>query len=175
MCDYITLIVPATDADALRALMERHGRSAWPIDNPSLREVLRGGERQYLTTRGHCDCGTVLAASGKSSAKDERKAAQWKRKGWSAAKIARAVEDHRKADSRPHRDKGDSLQLWDAVLADLGQELRLDHAGLFVSFYSGDVATETLKATRHDVGRDVSRWEALSSMKRDEVTIFPLS
>jgi len=41
--------------------MDRHGRAAMPLDNPSIREVLRDGERQYLTTRGHCDCGTILA------------------------------------------------------------------------------------------------------------------
>ena len=40
--------------------MQSHGRNATPIENPSIREVLDSDEYQYLTTSGHCDCGTVL-------------------------------------------------------------------------------------------------------------------
>jgi len=61
MCHFISLIVPTGDAAAVRTIMERHGRAAFPIDNPSVRKVLRDGEHQFITTRGHCDCGTVLA------------------------------------------------------------------------------------------------------------------
>src|SRR5688500_12714415 len=60
LCDSITLIAPTDDQPALAAVMKRHGRAAHPIDNPSIRKVLRADERQYLTTVGHCDCGTVL-------------------------------------------------------------------------------------------------------------------
>ena len=96
MCHFITLIAPTDDVAAVRAMMERHGRAAEPIDNPSIRKVLRQGERQYLTTPGHCDCGTVLAPrKGSAEAFEEKlakEAARLKRKGWSQAKIARAVD-----------------------------------------------------------------------------------
>jgi hypothetical protein len=52
MCLFITLVAPTDAVEAVRAAMARHGRGADPIDNPSVRKVLREGERQYLTTRG---------------------------------------------------------------------------------------------------------------------------
>jgi hypothetical protein len=61
MCHFITLVAPTADAAAVLAVMKRHGRAADPIDNPSIRKVLRSDEQQYVTTSGHCDCGTALA------------------------------------------------------------------------------------------------------------------
>ena len=179
MCHFVTLIVPTENGDALRAVMERHGRAASPIDNPSIREVLRDGEQQYLITSGHCDCGTVLAPRHETPEGFEdrlaKEVAKMKRKGWSATKIARAIEDRRKAGSRPDGGGSDSLELWNAALQQLGRELKLPYAGLFVRFYSGSIATETFSASRRQVPVG-ERWQdALSSMAHDEVTIFPLT
>jgi hypothetical protein len=179
MCHFVTLIVPTDNADAVRAIMERHGRAASPIDNPSIRNVLRDGEHQYLTTSGHCDCGTVLAPRHESPEAFEDKlakeAVKMKRKGWSTTKIARAIEDRRKADSRPDGGGSDSLELWSAALHQLGRELKLPYAGLFVRFYSGPIATETFSASRRQVPEDEQYHDALSSMAHDEVTIIPLT
>jgi hypothetical protein len=179
MCHFITLIAPTEDADAVRAVMERHGRAADPIDNPSIRKVLRENERQYVTTRGHCDCGTVLAPRHDTPAAFEDKlakeAARMKRKGWSEAKIARAVEDRRKADARPNGGGSDSLELWNAVLHDLHETLKLSYAGLFVRLYSGVIATEAFRATRRQVAKNVEWQNALASLEHDEVTVFPFN
>jgi len=180
MCHFITLIVPTDDADAVRTVMDRHGRAATAIDNPSLRKALRDDERQYLTTRGHCDCGTVLAPRHDTPEAFEEKiakeVARWKRRGWSETKIARAIEDQRKADARPKGTAGgDSLELWNAVLRDLGDELQLPYAGLFIRFYSGDVGVEEFQATRRAVAKDVPTQDALCAITHDEVTIFHLS
>lgn len=176
MCHFVTLIAPTDDAAAVRAVMERHGRAAEPIDNPSIRKVLRDGERQYLTTRGHCDCGTVLAPRHDTpealEEKLAREAARMKRKGWSDAKIARAIEDRRKADAKPRGGGSDSLELWNAALHDLRDELKLPYAGLFVRFYSGAIASEVFSASRREVAKDVPWQDALASMEHDEVTIL---
>jgi hypothetical protein len=176
MCHFVTLIVPTDDADAVRAIMDRHGRAADPIDNPSIRKVLREGERQYVTTRGHCDCGTVLAPRHDTPETFEEKlakeAARMKRKGWSEAKIRRAMEDRRKADARPSGGGSDSLELWNAVLRGLADELKLPYAGLFVRFYSGAIATEVFKASRREVPRGTPWQDALASLEHDEVTVF---
>jgi hypothetical protein len=178
MCHFVTLIVPVSDPDAVRSVMERHGRAAWPSDNPSLRSVLREGERQYLTTRGHCDCGTVLAAhrsSPEAQAEElARETARLKRKGWSDTKVARAIEDRRRAGARPGGNAVDSVDLWDTILEDLGSDLGLPYAGLFVRPYSGDVDTERFDATRREVSMTLPREEALGLMEEEEVTIFPL-
>ncbi len=179
MCHFVTLIAPTENADAVRSVMERHGRAASPIDNPSIRIVLRDGEHQYLTTSGHCDCGTVLAPRHDTPEEFEVKlakdAAKMKRKGWSEAKITRAIEDRRKADLRPDGGGSDSLELWNAALHNLGKELKLPYAGLFVRFYSGDIGTEAFSASRRQVSVSPHWHDALSSMEHDEVTIFPLT
>jgi hypothetical protein len=156
--------------------MDRHGRAAEPIDNPSIRKVLREGEHQYLTTRGHCDCGTALAprhdtpeAFEEKLAKEE---ARMRRKGWSEAKVARAMEDRRKADARPSGGGSDSLELWNAVLRDLTNELKLPYVGLFVRFYSGAIATELFSASRREVPKAAPWQDALASLENDEVTIL---
>lgn len=179
MCHFITLVAPSVDAEAVRAVMERHGRTASPIDNPSVRKMLLDGEHQYLTTSGHCDCGTALVpALGPSDAVEEAAAkdvARLKRKGWSDAKIARAAEDRRRVDARPGKEAPDSIELWNAVLEGLGKELDLPYAGVLVAFYSGAVATESLVVTRRDVRNGTSRSDALGSVDQNELTIFPLA
>lgn len=175
MCHFITLIAPTDDVAAVRAVMDRYGRTAEPIENPSVRKVLCDDERQYLTTRGHCDCGTVIGrrndtpeAAAERLAKEE---ARMRRKGWSHAKIARATEDRRKADAKPGGG-ADSLELWNAVLHDLLEELGLPYAGLFVRSYSGDIAAEAFGASRRDVPSCAPVLDALASLEHDEVTIF---
>ena len=178
MCHYITLVVPTQDADAVRAVMHRHGRAATPIDNPAIRKVLRDDERQYLTTRGHCDCGTVLAPRYDTpehfEGKLAKEAVRMRRKGWSEAKIGRAIDDQRKAGAKPVGRGSDSLELWHAALQDLGNELQLPYVGLFVRFYSGAVDTEMFNAGRREVPKNVPWQDALASLEQDEVTIFPV-
>jgi hypothetical protein len=176
MCHFITLIAPTDDAAAVASIMERHGRAAKPMDNPSINKVLRNGERQYLTTRGHCDCGTALAPRHQTLEAFEEKlakeAARMRRKGWSEAKIARAIDDRRKADAKPDGGGSDSLELWNAALRDLREELKLPYAGLLVRFYSGAIATEAFTASRREVPKGVPWQEALASLEHDEVTIL---
>jgi hypothetical protein len=179
MCHFITLVAPTEDAAAVRMVMERHGRAAEPIDNASVRKVLRDDERQYVTTCGHCDCGTALAPRHDTPEAHEEKlakeTARMRRKGWSEAKVARALEDRLKADARPRGGGSDSLELWHGVLRELREELKLPYVGLFVRFYSGAIATETFKASRRRVPKDAEWQDALGSIEHDEVTIFPLS
>lgn len=110
-------------------VMDRHGRAAEPVDNPCIREVLGEGEHQYLSTRGRCDCGTILAPRHATPEAFDKKVAmeeaRMRRKGWSESKIARALEDRRRADARPSGGGSDSLELWNAVLRDLTNELKL--------------------------------------------------
>ena len=147
------------------------------MDNPSIRKVLREGECQLLTTRRQCDCGTVLGVRPDPPEVYEDKLAKeearLRRKGWSEAKIARAIEDHRKADARPLLGHGpDSLELWDAALHDLREELKLPYVGLFFRMYSGGVSTEKFSASRRDVPKSVPWRDAFISLEEDEVTIF---
>lgn len=183
MCHFITLIVPDGDNAAVRAVLERYGRTTRPVDNPSVGNVLRGGERQILTTRGHCDCGTVLTIRHEKDAglarlenKIDREIVRWRRAGWSDAKIDRAVENQRQAGTRPARRHGgtDTIELWDAVLDDLSRDAGLPYAGLLVRFYEAGVEDDVFPATRRELSVQTSRREALSALNEDEVTLFDL-
>ena len=103
-----------------------------------------------------------------------KEATRLKRRGWSEAKIERAISDRRKADARPGGGGSDSLELWNAVLNDLRQELKLPYVGLLVRLYSGAIATEVFNASRRQVSRTEEWQDALGSMEHDEVTIFHL-
>ena len=179
MCHFITLILPANDVDAVRMVMERHGRAASTIDNPSIRKVLQASERQYRTTCGHCDCGTVLVPRHDTpegiAGKRAKQVSRWRRKRWSDVKIARVMDEQRKADARPHGREVDSFELWTAVLKDIRDDLRLPYAGLFVRSYFGALDTETFEATRRELRKTVPHREALGSIEQSEVTIFPLT
>jgi len=95
-----------------------------------------------------------------------------RRKGWSQTKVARAMEDRRKADARPSGGGPDSLELWNAVLRDLTNELKLPYVGLFVRLYSDAIATEVFSASRREVSKAVPWQDALASLENAEVTIL---
>ena len=165
MCHFITLVVPTDEATAVREVMRAH-----------VRAVLQDGEHQYLTTSGHCDCGTVLAPRHDTRDSFEnilaKNAARMKRKGWSDAKIARGLDDLRKSDARPKGGGSDSLELWHAVLGDLRAKLNLPYAGLLVRFYSGAIATEAFEASRRDIPQGEPWQAAVASLEHDQVTIL---
>ena len=94
MCHYITAVLPASaDIAALTALAEKYGRRLRALSNPSIRRQLQAGENYFLTTPGHCDCGTPLGARTADAADDgQAQMRKLRLKGWSETKIARWSE-----------------------------------------------------------------------------------
>jgi hypothetical protein len=176
MCHFITLIVPAGDQPRVAEAMRRHGRNAVPFENRSVARMLQPDEQQYLTTPGMCDCGTILAPADPGEDLEDtlaREASKLARKGWSKAKIARAIEDRRKAAANERLVEGpDSIASWAAILEELLDELRLPHAGLLVHFYSGSVDGEVFDVARRTVPTHESFADSLGSMRADEVTVW---
>ena len=131
MCTFILAVLPkGADAETVKAIFRAHGRRSVEAGGLSdgLLAGLASGERLFHTTPGHCDCGTPLGRAtspGRDPAKAaEATAARLRRKGWSEAKIARALAQHAEAEARPPRPSGEpaptSLAEWmtliDAVL-----------------------------------------------------------
>lgn len=137
MCDFINLVLPAqADIDALRLIVERHGRVLEPNSEPRVLRELGPDERAYLTTR-ICDCGTRLAARrGKSREHDEdRAAARLRRDGWSEAKLRRWREQRseatvRRAEAREHS-RQNEVSMWIALIGEL-LDSKVAHVGLLV-------------------------------------------
>ncbi|MBP6749208.1 MAG: hypothetical protein KA144_06180 [Xanthomonadaceae bacterium] len=131
MCQFISAVLPShADVEAVAAVFRAHGRFFSPRRADSaIVASFASGERIFGTTPGHCDCGTPLGSAHDawSARRDdpEIEAARLRRKGWSEAKIARAIEQRAEAKSRPPRPRAEpaitSLSVWreliEAVLA----------------------------------------------------------
>lgn len=155
--------------------MERHGRAARLMKNPSIGRQLLAGEHQVLTTRDHCDCGTVLACGSPTErleARLAREAVRLARKGWTESKIARAIADQRRADTRPRRAGPDRFELWNAILHDLIEDIGLPYVGLFVGNYTGAINVEEFAVVRRDMPRGEPWLDMLTQLRKGELAIF---
>lgn len=129
MCTFITAVLPASaDIDTVAAIFRAYGRVCVPRSmGAGQAHALAAGERLFHTTPTHCDCGTPVGEATRSSRRDtlDDMSARFRRKGWSEAKIARAVAQRAEAEARPPRPSGEpaqtSLAEWvaliDAVMA----------------------------------------------------------
>ncbi|WP_329888135.1 hypothetical protein [Stenotrophomonas sepilia] len=148
MCTFITLFLPASFAQVdAAAIMQRSGRSLFAQDSPSLQSVV-GPDWQPWLSAAHCDCGTSLALAQAVREWNGDDAERWRRKGWSEAKIARALA------AQLARHEQDQQARRDEALDDAGQWLqRIDallqagaaRIGLLVRDYDGSVGARQPK------------------------------
>jgi hypothetical protein len=168
MCTFITLFLPALFSHAeAAAIMERSGRRLFAQDSPSLLAATGPGWQPWLSAR-HCDCGTALASShGEREWKGD--AERWRKKGWSEAKIARAL-----AEQLARHEQEQQVRL-DEALVDAGQWLqRIDallqagaaRIGLLVSDYDGAVSARQPKPPER-------RWSRASLEASDLLAFAP--
>jgi len=180
MCLFITATLPATAAFApIEAIARAHGRRFRAQSNASIEAQIGEDRRSYVTTPGHCDCGTVLGsrstAKGRATdwAKEEHKLA---RKGWSDARIARAIaqkraseEDH---DANAIRRAESELFSWQALIASVLASGKASEIGLLLHMYSGALdAPFAMRETRHLGSSDTIR-DVLLAMDEDVLYVF---
>ncbi len=155
MCHFITAVLPASaDMAALDIVMRRHGRQLKPLSNPSVEAYVGRDERYYFTTRGYCDCGTALgaAADNKRSRREtidsNAQAQRLRARGWSEAKIARALaqsseqaQRKREADERRNAETAGMAEMkWLSCLRDVLASANTDRIGLLLHWYSGPLS-----------------------------------
>ena len=159
MCFFISIVVQGGDAKAIAVALRRHGRCAKPFDNASVREALQPEENHFLTTMGHCDCGTVLSprepTSGGLKNRKSKHVAKLLKKGWSPSKIERWVADRTKADERAEKQNQinapDSVELWVQIIDEVMSIAGVCQAGLLLHFYSGLLENEVIQVSRKHV------------------------
>ena len=91
MCTYISAIIPKNaDLNRLSPIAVSFNKDLRPFRNSSIEKLLSSSEDLFLTTNGHCDCGTVLGSDRYRRRKvrdlDEERS-KLAKKGWSKGKI----------------------------------------------------------------------------------------
>ncbi|HEL4299501.1 hypothetical protein N5C18_02415 [Stenotrophomonas sp. GD03930] len=147
MCTFVTLFLPTSFAHVeAAAIMERSGRRLFAQASPSLQAAV-GPSCQPWLSAAHCDCGTALGAARAEPAW-KGDAERWRKKGWSEAKIARALAEqlaHFQQERQARRseglgDAGQWLQRIDALL-----QAGAARIGLLVRDYDGAVGARQPK------------------------------
>ena len=163
MCTFISLIAKSGDLlrinDALSAFDRRdYRRRADVMDPPLLHRVLADGEVEYILGTGSmCDCGTFLGSAvqdGPTSEQTlEKQADKYRRKGWSEAKIERALADQKGAADRPHRQSlSEDADYWISALGAVAAALDVPKLGLMHYFYTKDLMKDGFAPNRLNAG-----------------------
>jgi len=95
MCHFITTILPKdAETEKLKLIFKEHGFDFRVVDDFHLADQLEKGDFCVQTTRGMCDCGTIIGSLARSldysSTVDEtlnKSIARFRKKGWSEEHI----------------------------------------------------------------------------------------
>ncbi len=143
MCYFVTVGVPEARREAVEDLAKgREGFAVHVVRNRFLIEQFAPGNVLFYVTHGGCSCDLVAEPTGISDAEEEaRQRERYRRKGWSEAKIARALESRgeKKRHARPDDPRPrfvDAIRQW---VVSIGQVRLLAHS------YSGSVDDEQLE------------------------------
>lgn len=175
MCTFITLIAANDDLDRINAILASldnrgHVRRAERVETPGLRACLAPQEREYWLSRGTCDCGTYLGHEfQRGENPEEARAAaisRYRRKGWSEARIARALADKARAEARPaRRQPNEDAAYWSHLMNALAEGLGLQRLGLMHHFYRTSPGQEPESATRTEGGHIAHAGDVLGRMQ----------
>lgn len=154
MCHYITATLPAgVDPQVIAPIFQRHQRKLEALGNSIVLGQLPRGEQYFLTTGKFCDCGTALGSQLRRTVEHspEDEIPKLKRKGWSAAKIDRWLNDKRSARERQQLAREEQAQLdtpdaesWQALLQEVLDTTSTQHVGLLLHWYHGSVEEERI-------------------------------
>lgn len=179
MCHFVTAVLSDTAPHLeLDAIARRHGRQLRPLVSPSIERQLRRDQRYFLTTLGHCDCGTALGSFHRraSHAPDwEAEEHRLLKKGWSKSKVSRALAQKREITETSNKAAEETsvaeLASWTSFIAEtLGsgaQEL-----GLLLHSYRGPLDEEIQLKGIERIAADDTTGDALRQMREDVLYTF---
>ena len=150
MCIYISAIVPKTaDVARLSEIAARHGKDFRPFENPSIQSQLNAGESLFLTTVGHCDCGSAIGSDRLKRSKVgdiEQERARLAKKGWTKSKIERSLSQRIDKATAQQEDQnselGKDFENWLGFLRAAISSKDAPYIGLLTHHYSGSLVTE---------------------------------
>lgn len=184
MCHFVTATLPSSaDVDGVRRAA-RAAKLDWaPLDNPIVLRQLEPGTKYFLTTRGHCDCRTVLGCMRYS--REHRSGgplddvAKVKAKGWTSAKIERWLEERRKTSAKHERERQaeadarmHEAEEWLRFLRDVLGGGSSERLGLLLHDYRGSVDTDAVRFVRERIDLGGVKPEFLMRLKDDVLYEF---
>jgi hypothetical protein len=179
MCTFVLAVLPkSVDVTALDAVARRFGRCISPFANGAdeIGPSLGTAERLFGTTPDHCDCGTALGRAAMPRGRGfepSHEAARMRRKGWSEARIARAVaqaEAARGPGSGPAVQAAEELGRWRGFLAAALDSKLTDAIGLI--WVDDNVGDGYRLAGRESLRVDDATDERLSQLAPHHLYVF---
>lgn len=143
MC-YLVTIGTRSSESAVQALAADHGLVARRSTNRATRAIFPRDLRLFELSTGQCACDMV--SQGTEAPSDEyvqRLRAAYEQKGWSQAKVARALREWELAGARRRERQATPKRLFSAFLRTAASRGPLR---VFIHFYSGDFDTEVVSA-----------------------------
>lgn len=181
MCHFVTAVLPAASAiDTIDTIAQRYGRRFSPLPNPGIEAQLDVGERYFLLTSGHCDCGTPLGAlapkRGIRGSDLETQAQRLRKKGWSETKIARSLAQARERQEADAASKETELRdaalTWISLIRDILDSGKTPSLGLLLHFYGGPLDASFHLLSRDTVPASGLNDTTLLSMNEDVLYLF---
>ena len=164
MCHYITATLPhAVDLKVVASIFECYKLGFELISNPHVAAQIDSQAWYVLTSRKHCDCGTVLGSLTRQTTNGlsyDRDVKKFRKEGWSEAKINRWLEQkeqtrerHRREDEALAKGGGPELERWLKFLNDLLKTKVASKFGLLLHWYHTSVESERIKIQRRECVR----------------------
>jgi hypothetical protein len=190
MCYFITAILPSdANLDRMRELAHAHHLKLEAVHNPHVKEQLKPNEHQYVTTMGHCDCGTMIGAATRQESHHaepniQRKIKSFKDQGWSASKVDRWIRQHEQMNDRKDRVRKDRVRDWSGE-CNVGIEewlsflhnIRASKAAKYICVllhhFSGGFDDEPIQLSgRHRLAMDEANHSDFLNMEQDALYEF---
>lgn len=178
MCHFVTAVLPAGAPHVtLDAIARRHNRQLQPQPNPSLSTQIGPERRVFLTTLAPCDCGTVIGsahARARAAPDWHSEARRLRKRGWSAAKVARALaqkQEHAVGNDQSYAEASAAeCNHWLGLLSEALKSV-VNEFGLLLHNYSGPLAEDIVLLGREIVPVNAAP-ETLAQMREDVLYVF---
>jgi hypothetical protein len=170
MCYFLTVAVRPADAILLEPFREA-GFQIKPSLNPVLSAAVGRGVAAFYVSTAMCACDLYSFVHGRHDAERERLRSKCARKGWTAAKIERALRDHDRARGHSARVTAKGRLRERFVEAFCRTAASADEAFLFGHWYRGHVDAEDFPPPRR-VPLSLEEYEARGGVfPEDEMVV----
>lgn len=146
MCYFLTILTPANAGAALRDMIPR-GLELSTQENGSLRGAIGNRYSAGVLTSGGCSCDLYHRAAQAGAHSEADLIAKFSARGWSQAKIERALRDRSAHSARTSQSAFTGLR---PDIVELIQQAvdELTVVGVYAHFYRGRIDTEALPVER---------------------------